>query len=239
MIHSVLGSRYGITGVLGSARQREAAPSGGWWLTGGIPAVNCIGAYQAKGVASLAASYSNLANPGTYDAALGVAPAWDDVNGWKFDGIDDYLNTGITPEHDQTWSMIIRHSNWVRVQNFSTLAGCGDGAGHGFLLDERDAVAPFVGREVYFFNGGYSLIVEDPYTAGVWCVAGSDGYIDGVDVVDIINNTSDWQGEVYIAAQNNSGNPYTFSDIDIQALAIYDIDIAAYVAGLTTAMAAL
>ena len=32
-------------------------------------------AYQPKGAASLAASYFNLANPGTYNAAPGTAPS--------------------------------------------------------------------------------------------------------------------------------------------------------------------
>lgn len=55
-----------------------------WYLSGGIAAANCIVAYQPKGAASLAASYVNLANPGTYNAEPGSAPSFDTTIGWTF-----------------------------------------------------------------------------------------------------------------------------------------------------------
>jgi hypothetical protein len=56
-----------------------------WWLSGSIPAANCIAAYQPKGAASYAASKVNLANPGTYNATDGAAfPSWDTAVGWTF-----------------------------------------------------------------------------------------------------------------------------------------------------------
>lgn len=59
----------------GAASPPAAAP---WYLAGGAPTP--IAVYQPKGAASLAASYVNLANPGTYDAAADVpgygAPTW-------------------------------------------------------------------------------------------------------------------------------------------------------------------
>lgn len=66
-----------------------------WWLAGGIPAANCIAAYQPKRAASYAASKVNLANPGTYDATEGVAPSWSSAVGWTFNGSSQYLDTGI------------------------------------------------------------------------------------------------------------------------------------------------
>ena len=47
-----------------------------WYLAGGISASACVAAYQPKGSTSLAASYTNLNSPGTYNAAPGVAPTW-------------------------------------------------------------------------------------------------------------------------------------------------------------------
>lgn len=85
----VLGAR-GATGyVLG----RGAGSAANWWEAGG--ATNCVAAYQPKGAASLAASYVNLANPGVFDAAPGVAPTWDAATGWSFNGSTQYLRSGV------------------------------------------------------------------------------------------------------------------------------------------------
>jgi len=66
-----------------------------WWLSGGIPAANCIAAFQPKGAASLAASYVNLASGGaTWDAAPGDAPGFNTATGWDFNGSSDYLIVG-------------------------------------------------------------------------------------------------------------------------------------------------
>ena len=42
-----------------------------WWVVAGK---TCVAAYEPLGAASLAASYVNLANPGTYDATPGTTP---------------------------------------------------------------------------------------------------------------------------------------------------------------------
>jgi hypothetical protein len=78
---------------------------GGWWVVGEISASNAIAAYQSKASASLAASYSNLANPGTYNLTATVAPTWDTTSGWIFTGTQ-FLKTGIQPS-DSTWSYLI------------------------------------------------------------------------------------------------------------------------------------
>lgn len=89
-----------------------------WYLSGGISAANCIGAYKPKGAASLAASYTNLANPGTYTASFtGVTPLWSAANGWELDGTEAAETfvpgaTAITAIQMQyTWSIAVRYSN--------------------------------------------------------------------------------------------------------------------------------
>ncbi len=52
-----------------------------WWLAGGIKPGKCAAAYRAKGANSLGASYSNLANPGTFDLE-GATPTWNPTIGW-------------------------------------------------------------------------------------------------------------------------------------------------------------
>ncbi len=98
------GRVYGSMGRLGVGKQTSAAA---WWLSGGISAANCIAAYQPKGAADLAASYVNLANPGTYNAAPGVAPTWAAADGWTFGGTNYLLCGSATLNHNDI-TVIVR-----------------------------------------------------------------------------------------------------------------------------------
>lgn len=84
-------------------RSAAAAGLADWWTVSGV---TCVVAYQPKGAASYAASLSNLANPGTYDAFAGSAPEWDAGVGWTFDS--KYLRTGMTP--GATYSLIVNYT---------------------------------------------------------------------------------------------------------------------------------
>jgi hypothetical protein len=79
----------------------------GWWNNNGAIA-GCVAAYQPIGAADLAASYVNLFNPGTNNAAPGTAPTWDVTDGWIFGGTN-YLNTGIVPA--DSYSVFVRFTN--------------------------------------------------------------------------------------------------------------------------------
>jgi hypothetical protein len=75
MLRHGLGARSAVGLGLGGI-----APGGAlWYLAGGAPLP--IAAYQPKGAVDLAASYINLANPGTYNVAPGSAPTLGD-SGW-------------------------------------------------------------------------------------------------------------------------------------------------------------
>jgi len=94
--------------MTGRACYQSAAPAPVpevWYLSGGISGSVCIGAWQAKGAASRAASYNNLANPGTstditqwQSPAFPDLPTWDAAIGWtsyaetKEIGYTDILN---------------------------------------------------------------------------------------------------------------------------------------------------
>ena len=74
----------------------------------------------AKGAASLAASYINLANPGTYDAAPGTAPSFDTATGWTFAAASSqYLTTGIV--FGVNWTILVRVGS--ATQSFGYLIG--------------------------------------------------------------------------------------------------------------------
>jgi hypothetical protein len=94
-------------GVSTSRRAVQAAASADWWAVAGK---TCIAAYQPKGAADLAASYVNLANPGTYNAALGTAPTHASATGWTFNGTTQCLKTGVNAT--QVLTILFRHANW-------------------------------------------------------------------------------------------------------------------------------
>src|SRR5512139_1777646 len=83
-----------------------------WWNPGGDIAC-AIAAYNAAGAVDYGAAKVNLANPGTYNLAEGVAPYWERGVGFIFDkSAGSYLNTGIVPTSGTT--------TLIRIQNCST-----------------------------------------------------------------------------------------------------------------------
>lgn len=232
MIHSPLGSRYAIGGALGRSIKRAAA-AGGWWLSGGIAAATRIAAYQPKGAADIAASYVNLASPGTYNATPGTAPSFNTSTGWSFAAASSqYLLTGVTPENDQTWSMIIRFANCNT--NGQALAGGMTDGSYGIRLYPRRGPA-----DDMIWNNGTTVTAGERQSSGVMAIAGKNCFFNGTDYGD----SGGWAGrtpvEIYIGCQNLGGSPNSFITGDILAMAIYDIDISNNIAALTTAMAAL
>jgi hypothetical protein len=198
-----------------------------WWepTTGSF---TVVAAYQAKGAADLAASYTNLANPGTYDAAVIVAPTWDSTNGWIFTSAGAArLNTGIVPASG--WSMFIRFSG---ASNASTYDLAGAQQGSTYI-----GVAPWSGGTKYFSNGSF-INVGGGVASGVMGVAGQNPYLDGTDLGTI--GTASWTGfttVIHIGRRN--GQP-TSVNAYIQALAIYSTVLdATQVGEITTNMQAL
>ena len=201
-----------------------------WWEAGG--ATGAIAVYQPKGAASLAASYINLANPGTNNAAPGIAPTLG-VNGWTFNGTNQYLTTGITPA--VAWTMLIRFSG--AAANQQVLAGQFDDLG-AFMIALGHVAAS---GGVLFVNGqATSLAGQLPnLLSGVVGIAGKNGYRNGVFDIAIPGI-----GGVYsplaIAARFNNGAIGAYYNGNIQAFVVYNNTLdAAQVAAVSAAMAAL
>ena len=198
------------------------------WLTGGIPAANCIAAYNAKGAASLAASYINLANPGTYDLTEGAAPTWDVDNGWK-GATGKYLKTGFTAVAG-TWSAIVRFTTATSIrQPF----GCSTANKQWFVIPNYA-----------FASTRYTIIatvrVTTPHAVdGVVAISGLQGYKEGIADGDPVTGDPIATDEIYILAPNNAGTPGTSYVGYVQAIWFYDIPIAPYIVGLTAAINAL
>lgn len=226
-IRPVLGSRASIGGPLGSGRGGAAAQ---WWLSGGVSAANAIAVYQPIGAASLAASYINLANPGVFDAAPGVAPTWAAATGWTFGGAQ-YLTTGATPASG--WSMIVRYSDATTLS--SIIAGSESSTTTRFFLSNSFSGGAGCG----YGYGGFTLVGPRLQT-GILCVASTNGYRNGTIDTSAVGT---WSGtatrSIYIGAYNNGTVAFPFAG-KIQAVAIYTATLsAAQVAAISAAMAAL
>jgi hypothetical protein len=214
--------------------QPGTAAASGWWLSGGISAANCIAAYAPKGAASLAASYTNLANPGTYNAAPGIAPTWDVTNGWIFTN-SPYLTTSVVPVNDQSWSMIIRVSNTASAPDYACGMGHSAGGFRGFGIAPR-----YSDGKIYYDNGG-EVGFTGGITSGVLAIAGNKPFRNGsAESGTIATAAGAFSGAIYIGAWNFNGSAANFLDGNIQALAIYNTTLTSgQVASLTTAMNAL
>ena len=223
------GSIYGSMGRLGVGKQTSAAVP--WWLSGGISAANCIAAYQPKGAADLAASYVNLANPGTYNAAPGVAPTWDAVNGWVFDKAkQQYLSTGVNPAGTmQQYGLIVRYSE-ITVGSQILL---------GQRLSTTDSICLFNDNNLFrAYSSGYGGAMLSTYLDGVLAVFANKFYYNGGEIGTIDNFTGNaLKSDVIYVGGRVTGQ---YLGAKIQCAAIYNASIsAAQVAALSAAMAAL
>lgn len=198
--------------------------AGPWWLSGGISAANCIAAYQPKGAASYAASKTNLANPGTYTAAPGRDCSWDATRGWIFNGIDQYLTTGINPATG-AWSMIIRFDNVNTTITGSFKCACGADASSSF----RFYIAPVVNAgdvRSYGVGGGAGgfVNVTGKLASGVMSIAGANCYLNG-SPDGTASNSDGGVSTVVIGATHPSGLINSWLPGDVQAFAIYNTTI--------------
>lgn len=212
------------------------AASSNWWEIAGE---TCVAAYQPKGAASQSASYSNLANPGTYDAAPGTAPGWDSTNGWDFTKASStYLTTGVVPATDGSYSLIVRFSGGDT--NTGILAGCAytaDTPDYFFLVQQRNA-----GGLLVYGNGTNATAGSSSATSGVLAVAGQYGYLNGTQDASGLNQTLTAIGSraIVIGAMYENSGPANHFNGNIQAVAIYSTTLdGTQISSLTSAMNAL
>ena len=208
-----------------------------WWNPdGATPAgAGCWGAYQPKGAASFAASIIDITSQGNDagDPGGAATPTWDAVNGWKFNGVGNYLTTTFVPAGDQSQSALVQFSNVVGLTT-RFLFGQYDAANRQFRISPNEG-----GGTVYYANGGH-LQVAPNLVAGNLGVSGNQGYRNGIADGGLLGA---WGGAgvnaVYIGCRN-FGGPGFYIQAYIQAMAIYDVALTApQVLARATAMAAL
>jgi hypothetical protein len=198
-----------------------------WYRAGGAPAP--VAAYQPKGAIDLATSYVNLVNPGTYNAAPGVAPTFNAATGWTF-ALSAYLSTGITGALPGTWTMLIR------LSDVDTAAGRYAMGTHDANNNKRWWIQIAAANNVYAVGSTGSAGIASK-TAGVLAVAGREIYHDGVSAGTVALGTYEAATEAIfiggrIAAASLIGK--------IQAVAIYNSVLSsAQVLAVSSAMSLL
>lgn len=215
-----------------------------WWnidgMTPGSVGGSCVAAYQPKAgglyfPANIAESYINRANPGTYDAAPGVAPAWGALLGWVFNGTTEYLKTGIIPVY-QTWSALIQF-NSVDPAGNGILLGSGEGwATDMFIMSPR--LFPISSFECVYASDG-RLIVAPPLADGNLAIAGNIAYRNGSPEGVLDNFGNVLISECYIGCVN-LGGAILHLGATVAGLALYSVALSApQVLARATAMAAI
>ncbi len=207
---------------LNAVRTSGALP---WYLAGGAPAP--VAAYQPKGAASLAASYVNLVNAGTFDAVPVVAPTWDTGTGWGLlETSTQWLDTGIV--HSAGYSALVFFDSAVSM---ACLMGSFTGAG------SRLAIYAASGTNRSYQNGGF-LNLAGARINGVMAVAGQTAYYNGAAEAGAIPAFTG-TATVSIGIGRMKGTS-DYCTANIKALAIYSTTLTAHqVAAVSAAMAAL
>ncbi len=154
--------------------------------------------YQPKGAASLAASYVNLANPGTYDAApVAGAPAFDALIGWTFDGTNP-LDTGITPVSGNAMQWRFRNATQDTYIGY-------------YKVGARFDIAPNRSSNDVAYGSGGQRGVAPRLRYGTVGVAAQQGYRNGVaDGAAIAAWTAAASGTVWVGGLSGLGAPYNF-----------------------------
>jgi len=208
-----------------------------WWLAGGISPANVLVAYQPLLAADLAASYTNLANPGTNDAAPGLAPDWSSGDGWIFNGVDQYLSTG-TISIDQNVTLIIRIADF-NFSGYAYYSGASDGsASNNIYLGEYQTVP-----EEDIFRGAFGDATaeedDDHIPSGILAINKNYLYKDGYSYISWGTVPGDFSFDlpVFIGAENDSSVPSNYANVKVLAYALYNIPLSdAQVLAITTAM---
>lgn len=214
--------------LLTNQRSRFLGGARKWWLAGGAPLP--VVAYCPKGAADLAASYVNLANPGTNNAVPGTAPTFAAATGWGFTGSQD-LSTGVLSASNM--SIICRFS--AATGDWRALFGS-DTSSNGIYAQVR-----YTSGTVHTYNNGTTRIsTGSALTSGVIAIAGTRGYLDGVEETSALNNSIGTPAVIYIGCRLSSGSASSSYAGNIQAIAIYSSVLTApQVAAVTAAMQAL
>ena len=210
----------------------SASESRRWWLAGGLHPSQVIAAYQPKGAASLEASYVNLANPGTYDAQVGVAPTLDSSGSrWVFNGASYLIGPVVSSA-----GFAVRFSDYLGAL-YRNVVGVVDGSNDLSFM-------PNGGTNHQYRNSASGIVrtyLPEIYS-GTIVINGVTGALNGAIERSDLGGTYAGSLNIYIGAKNNNGvviAPITCKILAVCFFAPGTTLTAAQIAALSAAMAAL
>jgi len=190
-----------------------------WWLTDTVATGDIDVVYQPLGADDLAASYSNLNDPGTNDASPTVAPSFATTTGWGFTGLE-HLDTGIAGNGLQT--VIVRFAQ--TGSGTRTITGTPDVSGENVHMATRIAGGEFLPTSFQ-----YNTVLEegaiDFFADGVLAFARNKLYRQGV-LTFTIGTLATWIDDSFLIAQIIGFGTGRFIG-DIRAYAIYNRELTA------------
>lgn len=208
----------------------------GWWDNLGAIS-GCLAAYQPIGAASLAASYTNKANPGTYDVGVGVDPAFDAATGWSFNGTTQYLYAPLAL--GANWTVMMRTAlDYAFAGSNLALFGMRTSSFEGMKLRYDNGIGVWVG-----YYGSLVIFTGVSPASAVFTVAGGKVYQDSTQLGTGMTGslTGTIGGRIGISCDINNINAVTgYMKQRVAAFAVYNVALSASdIATVSAAMNAL
>ena len=227
----------------------KVAASAPWYIIDGVSESNIVALYMPSDSTSLADSYLRKVGTGgnaSLDPAIvgGVAPVWSKLGGWRFDGADDYLKTGVVPSANCTVIVAASESGKIGA---SALFGTHNGTTEFVLYplygtSEGGAAGSTAGK-----FGSTSLDTQAPASHEPHIFAMSTNgrvlYKDGTAFKSMTTGTIP-NSQFYIGCEFLVTDPSRFLPTNVQAFMVLDIgltatQVAAMTAALSTRLALL
>lgn len=203
-----------------------------WWVTPTIADSDVTVAYQPIGADDVDNSYINLANPGTNDASVIVAPTWTVEDGWIFDGTQS-LDTLVVGNGLQT--IIARAgTNTTSADNLFGYNSTKDS----FMRIDSNGSSQLNAQMGYNTSINFGIFENADINDSVMCAARNQGYLNGNPFSSITGSLDTWSfSTINIAGQNFGINQL---DGTMKAFALYNRQLTtAEVIDLTAQMLAL
>ncbi len=216
-----------------ATRMRQAAAGNSavdWWLAGGITPSTSYTVYDPMVAADEAASFVNLANPGTRNAVKSGTVTFTAGVGWTGNGTTGYFDTGHVVTQNTT--IITMHKN---SQSGRFICGVTQASPNRSL-----AIAPYSSTNVTWYRSQSFTGSASRHPAGVLALNSTNAYRDGVRDTSV---SGTWSGSattrtIKLLAYDD-GTVKFFNGGTLHRVAIYDFLLSdAQVEAVTYAMMA-
>lgn len=177
-----------------------------------------VAAYQPVGAPDALSARNSVARggDGRYAASSSALPSWAAITGWTYDGIAQYLDTGVLhTDVSQLWSILV----WFSVYSSN---------GNYLLASDNNLVTGGLGLcpnrfgAIRFLNHGQLAISSASMTSGVMAVAGMYGYKNGIRQSGTIGTSGQVDRTIYLGAGNSGAGAAAFSASQMHAVLIAD-----------------